>query len=205
MPIKILQVFAILAWLPTQQSIAQSIPEPTTKRLECGFGPKIAPMLGQFFDLAGGQKYNAPNLGVDVYTRYNFIDPKISIRLKQSFERSGNRRLAGIYDQRSEVKSDMTVLGLMIRSPRGRPGYICIESGLAIWEINATFEPFVYFRTRKNVTAFLVGAETRHTYIEMGWQIFGFVKNQITIPENNYIHDIDNVGSSFVLSAGIRL
>lgn len=196
---KVLQVFTVLAWLPTQQSFAQSAVKP----LENGFGIRIALPEGWFKDLAGGRKHYAPNIGSDCFIRYNF-EYLISIRGKVSYENSGNRRLGGMFDHRSEVKCSMALLGLLIRSPRGRPGYIGVESGIAKWDIKSTFEPLVYFQTKKNVTALLVGAETRHFYFETGWDFFGFVSNRINIPENNYVHQIDNIGYSRFVSAGVK-
>jgi len=201
---KLMQVLAIFACLPTQQSIAQSIPESATKRFERGFGIIIILPREWYMDIAGGPKHYAPNIGADFHVRYNFEYPKISIRGKTSYEYSGNRRLGEMYDHRSEVKCKKVLLGLVVRSPRGRPGYICVESGVAMWHIRSTFEPLVDFKANKNLTALLVGAETRAAYFEIGMQFFGFAKNKVVIPENSYALEINNIGYSSVCSAGIR-
>ena len=206
---RVVRALVIFACLPTQQSIAQGIPEPTsipepkTKRYQWGFGIRTTLLDGWAMDIAGGPKHRTPNIGTDVFASYDF-SPQIAIRVKRSLESSANRRLGEMYDHRSEAKRSMTVLGLIVRSPKGRPGYFCIESGLDTWDIKSTFEPLVYFKTNKNVTALLVGTESRAAYAEMGYQFFGFVKNKIIIPENNYTLEINNIGYAFVISAGIK-
>jgi hypothetical protein len=103
----------------------------------------------------------------------------------------------------------MAVLGLIFSKP-SKPGYFCIESGLAHWDIKSTYAPLVDFKTNKMLTALLIGAEfpevsnKRRFFVEMGWETIGFGKANIFIPEEQYGYTINSVANSFVLSAGIK-
>jgi len=192
----ILHLFVICTCLSAQEY------ESTTKLLESGIGIRVAAAQGQFMDLVGGKKHYAPLIGVDFHSRYNFESPKMAIRGKISYDNSGDRRL-GESEYRNEVKRSMATLGLIIFSPRGRPGYISIESGLVSFDITSTFAPLADFVTNKNVTRILVGAETQRFYCEMGWEFFGFVKNRI-VTENDYVYHSSNIGYTFITSVGIK-
>jgi len=197
--LKTVQFFAVslCTWLSAQEY------EPTTKSFESGIGIRVAVAQGQFMDFVGGKKHYAPLMGVDFHSRYNFESPKIAIRGKVSYDNSGDRQL-GESEYRSEVKRSMATLGLMIFSPRGRPGYICIESGLVYLDITSTFAPLADFTTNKNMTRILVGAETRRFYFEIGWEFFGFVNKNMSTAENNYIYRGSSMGHSVITSIGIK-
>jgi len=196
----------ILIWLSTQQCMADE--SVAKSKIEYGIGTKITIQGSWYKEIAGGSDHFAPNIGASIFARYtpeSSSQSRPAFRGKISYENSGNRRLGGMYDQRSEVKCTMIVLGMMGFPIRNVPSYYSgIESGLARWDIKATFDPLKNFKATKNVTTLFVGVEKRHYYIEIGWELVGFGENSVILPEDGYSLRITSVGSSYVFSTGFK-
>jgi len=152
---------------------AQSIRFEPVKLIDFGLGFSTTTDAGFLGDLTG----RTPSVGVAGHVKYNLNDPKVavSIRAKASFDNWGNQSLRGTTEHRCEVKRSTATLGLLIGPPfdrQGNRGYICIESGLAHWDIKSTHAPLSDIKRYKYQAAFLLGGEGRYGYLEFGLDLY---------------------------------